>query len=182
MEDVPAYQSPTVLHLLGADDLALEYRTLEARRNGIEPGDQPVGVSLQLIRMILVRPFLRHPLSEHRHRVDTFGRKGLVHHGGDRRVAERERGRLAEPGLLEGRLQVVDVVQHLDRPTVDLRVEPGIGREGRQLRERQVDLHGAASGLPAPDVGHEAVGQLALVDLLEERDLGVTRGNDDRRR
>ena len=56
-----------------------------------------------------------------------------------------------------------------------------VAGELRQPVQGQVDLDGAAAGLPAPDVGHEVSGQHRRVEQPQERDLRV-RGGDDRGR
>ena len=117
---------------------------------------------------VVVSPGRWRPLREHRDRVDALGGERAVGDGRDLGVAEWPGRGLAEPGLLEGLLELIDVVEQLDHPTVDLGVEIGIGGERGQAVDREVDLHGAAAGLPVLDVVQEARRQVDAVELLEE--------------
>ena len=66
-------------------------------------------------------------------------------------------------------------------PAVHLRVELGMAGEHRQPGQRQIDLHGAAAGLPAADVLDEIGRQHRRVEQPQERDLRVRGGDDGRR-
>ena len=50
VEDVAADQAVLVLHLVGADDVAVQDRRLEVRRQLVVAVDHPVGVGLELLR------------------------------------------------------------------------------------------------------------------------------------
>ena len=81
--------------------------------------------------------------------------------------------------VLERALDVVERLGEHDRAAVHLGIEAGLGGELGQPVDRDVDLHGAAAGLPALDRVDEVVGQLGAVDLVEERDLRVRRRDHD---
>jgi hypothetical protein len=178
VEDVAADQPVLLLHLPGADDLAVEDGALEV---GGEVGvavDHPVGVGLQLLGVGGVDPLVRAPLGEQRHHVHALGRQRLVEHRGDAAVGERPRRAPALLGVLEGLLDVVERQGHLDRAGVVLaHLAAGVGGEVGQLGEGEVDLDHAAAGLPALDVGDEVGRQLRPADLLQEGDPGVDGGD-----
>src|ERR1039457_7727029 len=54
----------------------------------------------------------------------------------------------------------------------------GVGDEGRELGESQIDLDDAAAALPALDVRGEIVRQVLSPHLLEECGAGMQRGDD----
>ena len=81
--------------------------------------------------------------------------------------------------ILERAFDVVERVGEDDGAAVHLGIETGPGAELRQLVDGDVDLHRAAARLPLCDRGDEVVGELGLVDLVEERDLRVRRRDDD---
>ena len=59
-----------------------------------------------------------------------------------------------------------------------LGIEAGLRGELRQAIDGEIDLHGAAAGVPPGDVAHELGGQLVAIDEIEEGDLRV-HGRDD---
>src|ERR1044071_788561 len=69
VEDVAADQAVGGLHLVRADDLAVEDRGGEARGELLEPRDQPVGVGGEVIGVRRGGEAVRDPLREHRHDV-----------------------------------------------------------------------------------------------------------------
>ena len=85
----------------------------------------------------------------------------------------------ARDRVLERAFDVVERVGEDDGAAVHLGIEAGPGAELRQLVDRDVDLHRAAARLPLRDRGDEVVGELGSVDLVEERDLRMRRGDDD---
>ena len=103
----------------------------------------------------------------------------VVEDAGDADVGERHRRRPAGDRLLEGVLDVIEAFRQHDRPAVDLRIRIGVAGEHGQPAQRQVDLHRAAAGLPAADVGQEAGGQHRRVEQPQERYLRVRRGDHD---
>ena len=90
---------------------------------------------------------------------------------------------LPDAGVLERRLDELHRRRHLDRSGVMLGHGHvlGFGGEVGQFAQRQVDLHHAAAGLPVLDVGDEVVGQFGARNVVEEGDLRVQRGDDQRR-
>ena len=150
-------------------------------RDGLDVGDQPVGVGGQLVAVRLVGPLVRHPLGEHAHHVLALGRQRRVEHAGDADVGERVRRRPARrrrPGTRrstassDGAMTIV--------PPWTSGEKSGMAGERRQAVEREVDLHRARAGLPPLDPADEVVGQLGAVDQAEEADLRVHGGHDDR--
>jgi hypothetical protein len=137
-------------------------------------GDHPVGERLQLLGVRRGGPLVRAPLGEQRHHVDALGAEGGVEHAGDAAVRERPRRPAAGLGVLEGLLDVAGRQRQLDGAgVVLLRVGTRVGGEVGQLGQGEVDLDHAAAGAPPLQVGHEVVGQLGPVDLLQEGQLGV---------
>jgi hypothetical protein len=163
------------------DDVAVQYRGLEPRRHLVVQLDQAVGVGVELLGVRRGCPLRGHPLGEQRHDVCVIGVQRLVQRGGDDAVTERHQRRLAEPGILERGLDVLHRRRHLDRAGVVLGLfRARIRGEVRQLAQREIDLHHAASGLPVLDVVDELVGQLGGRKMVQERDLGMQRGDHQR--
>src|SRR4029450_5202770 len=78
MEDVPADEPVVVLHLVRPDDLPVQDRAFEVRRQLGVKIDDAVRVCRQLGLVWLAGPGVRYPLGEHRHDVRALGRQGAV--------------------------------------------------------------------------------------------------------
>ncbi len=114
VEDVAADQTPLLLHLVGADHLAVQHRVGEAGRELVVAGDHAVGVGLELRLVRLLAPLVRHPLGEQRDDVLAFGGERVVVHSRHHAVAERRGRRLARPRLLERLLEIGDRMRELE--------------------------------------------------------------------
>ena len=123
-----------------------------------------------------------HVLGEQREDVRAVGVHRLVERGRDDPVAEGQQRGAALAGVLERPLDELHGRRHFHRPSVVLG-DPAarIGREVGQLGQREVDLDHAGTGVPALDVGHEVGGELGAREVVEEGDLRVQAGDDERR-
>src|SRR5215469_11444829 len=134
VEDVAADQAVVVLQLVGADDVAVQDRALEVRRELVVAVDHAVSVGLQLALVRLEVPVDRDPLGEQRHDVVSLGDQRLVERRGDDPVAERALRRAAIAGVDERTLDVLHGRRHLDRAGVMLgQVRAWVGGEVGQL-------------------------------------------------
>ena len=176
VEDVAADQAVLLLHLVRADDVAVGDRRREAGRHLVVEVDQPVGVRLELVGVRRLAPLVRDVLGEQREDVRPVGVEGLVERRRDHAVAERHSA--ARPSRASWKARSMNSMTATSppsrcgaRPATSRRAR--VGREVRQLGERQVDLDHAGAGVPALDVGDEVLGQLGAGEVLEEGDLRV---------
>ena len=106
VEDVAADQPVLLLHLVGPDDLPVEDRALEVRRQLRIAVDHAIGEGFQLLRVRLGGPFARHPLREQRHDVEALWAQRAVERRGDDRFGERPLRRVSRLGVLEPLFEV----------------------------------------------------------------------------
>ena len=160
-------------------------RAREAGRDLVVQVDQPVGVRLEVLGVRCLAPLVRHVLGEQREDVGAVGVHRLVERGRDDAVAEGQQRGAALAGVLERPLDELHGRRHFHRPSVvlghDMGPAAGIGREVGQLGQGEVDLDHAGAGVPALDVGHEVGGELGAREVVEEGDLRVQAGDDERR-
>ena len=179
VEDVATHEPVLLLHLMRADDLPVQHRVREPGSDRLHPRDHPVGEGRHRGLVGAVGVGVRHPLGEHRHDVVPRGRQRVVEHARDADVGERQRRRLPGHRLLERRLEVVEALGQHDRAAMHLGIGPRMAGEHRQPVQHEVDLHGAAAGLPGLDLGDEAGRQHTGVQQPQERDLRVRGGDHD---
>jgi hypothetical protein len=129
VEDVAADQPVLLLHLPGAEHLAVQDRPGAGWGELGVAGDHPVGERLQLLGVRRGGPLVRAPLGEQRHHVDALGAEGGVEHAGDAAVRERPRRPAAGLGVLEGLLDVAGRQRQLDGAGVVLL---RVGTRGRR--------------------------------------------------
>src|SRR5688500_6941607 len=110
VEDVAPDKAQLLLHVVRPENLTVQDRTLQVRRELGVAVDHAVRVSLELLAVRLLRPLVRDPLREERHDVIALGAERAVEHRRYDPVGERPARRYPAPCVLERLLDVVDRV------------------------------------------------------------------------